>query len=61
MANYGSTTGVQALLPVLGTLSGSTTPTSTQVSTWLEEGAAVINRSIATAGDRKSTRLNSSH
>ena len=50
MANYGSTTGVQALLPVLGTLSGSTTPTSTQVSTWLEEGAAVINRSIATAG-----------
>ncbi len=50
MANYGSTTGVQALLPVLGTLSGSTTPTSTQVSTWLDEGAAVINRSIATAG-----------
>lgn len=50
MANYGSTAGVQALLPVLGTLSGSTTPTSTQVGTWLDEGAAVINRSIATAG-----------
>ncbi len=50
MASYGSTTGVQALLPVLGALSGSTTPTSTQVGTWLDEGAAVINRNLSSAG-----------
>lgn len=50
MATYGSATGVQALLPVLGTLSGSTTPTSTQVTTWLGEGYAIINRNLANAG-----------
>ena len=47
---YGATTGVQALLPVLGTLSGSTTPTSTQVSGWLAEASAIIDRHVTGAG-----------
>ena len=47
---YGTTAGVQGLLPVLGTLSGSTTPTSTQVSTWLTEASAILDRHVAGAG-----------
>ena len=47
---YGATTGVQALLPAIGTLSGSTVPTSTQVTTWLGEGSSVIDRHLSAAG-----------
>jgi len=50
MANYGSAAGVQALLPVLGTLGTGTTPTLTQVTAWLAEGQAVIDRNLASAG-----------
>lgn len=50
MAAYGTTAGVSALLPAIGTLSGSSTPTSAQVTAWLDEGAAVINRTLAGAG-----------
>jgi hypothetical protein len=47
---YGTTAGVQALLPVLGTLSGSTTPTSTTVSSWLVGASAIIDRHVSGAG-----------
>ena len=47
---YGSTTGVQALLPALGTLGNNTTPTSTQVTAWLSQGASIIDRHLAGAG-----------
>lgn len=47
---YGSTAGVQALLPAIGTLSGSTVPTTNQVTSWLAEGSARIDRALASAG-----------
>lgn len=47
---YGTTAGVQALLPVLGTLSGSTVPTSTQVSEWLTQASAILDRHVTGAG-----------
>jgi hypothetical protein len=47
---YGSTAGVQALLPVVGTLGVASVPTLAQVTTWLAEGDAIINRSLASAG-----------
>jgi hypothetical protein len=47
---YGTVAGVEAILPVLGTLSGSTTPTSTEVGGWLTEGSAVIDRHVTGAG-----------
>jgi hypothetical protein len=47
---YGSTSGVQALLPVVGTLGVASVPTLAQVTTWLAEGDAIINRSLASAG-----------
>jgi len=47
---YGSTAGVSALLPVIGTLGASSTPTSTQVSTWLTEASAIIDRHVTGAG-----------
>lgn len=50
MATYGSAGGVQALVPGVGTLSASTTPTADQVTQWLAEGYAVINRAVASAG-----------
>jgi hypothetical protein len=50
MANYGSTAGTQAIVPTLGTFGASSVPTSSQVSIWLEEGGARINRALATAG-----------
>lgn len=49
MASYGSTTGVGALVPAIG-LSGSTTPTTTQVTTWLEQGYSIINRRLTASG-----------
>lgn len=47
---YGSTGGVSALLPAVGTLGASSTPTSTQVSTWLTEASAIIDRHVTGAG-----------
>ena len=48
--NYGSLTGAQALLPTLGTLGSGTTPSTTQVTGWLEEASAIIDRMLTTAG-----------
>lgn len=47
---YGSTAGVQALLPALGTLGAGTLPTAAQVSAWLAQGAAIIDRHLTGAG-----------
>lgn len=37
-------------MPALGTLDGSSTPTSAQVTTWLNEGYAKINAALSAAG-----------
>lgn len=50
MATYGSETGVEALLPVVGDIDGSSTPNTTQLTIWLAQGYAVINRHLAGAG-----------
>lgn len=50
MATYGSTAGVQALVPSVGTLGVGSTPTATQATAWLAEGYAKINRTLANAG-----------
>ena len=48
--SYGSVAGVQALVPEVGTLTAATTPTSDQVTVWLGEAYAKINRALANAG-----------
>lgn len=50
MATYGSVAGVEGLVPEVGTLSSSTTPTTAEVTTWLGQGYAMINRAITNAG-----------
>ena len=50
MANYGSTEGVQAIVPALGLFSAGSSPTYEQVVSWLAAGYATINRAIAAAG-----------
>ena len=50
MATYGSIGGVRSIVPAVGVLSVSTTPTTTQVTTWLTEGYSLINQTIAAAG-----------
>ena len=47
---YGTTAGVQALLPVLGTLGTSTTPTIGEVMGWQNEASAIIDRHVTGAG-----------
>ncbi len=47
---YGSVTGVQALLPAVGWYGTGTTPTTEQLTAWLNEGAAQIDRSLAAGG-----------
>lgn len=47
MPTYGSTSGVNGLVPAWD---GSTTPASAQVTAWLAEAYAKINRALATAG-----------
>ncbi len=47
---YGTTLGVEALVPAVGPLDGSNTPAVQQVEAWLDQGAAVINRTLAGAG-----------
>jgi len=48
--SYGSVSGVSALVPVAGTLGSSSTPTSAQVTEWLTQASARIDRALATAG-----------
>ena len=50
MASYGSAAGVEALVPSVGTLGAGSKPTLVQVTAWLAEGYALINRAIASAG-----------
>jgi hypothetical protein len=50
MATYGSTTGVSALTPASYMTGQSNAPTDAQVTTWLAQGYATINRALATAG-----------
>lgn len=48
--SYGSIAGVSALIPVVGTLGTSSTPTSAQVMEWLTQGSARIDRALSSAG-----------
>ncbi len=50
MASYGSVAGVAAIVPHTVAVNQSTSPTDAQVTTWLAEGYARINRVIASAG-----------
>lgn len=50
MATYGSEAGVEALVPSAGNLNNSSTPKIAQVTAWLSQGYAVINRHLAGAG-----------
>lgn len=48
---YGSVAGVEALLPGMGSVyGGEAIPTSDQITAWLDQGAAIINRKLAAAG-----------
>lgn len=47
---YGTVAGVGALIPAAGTIGSSSTPTSTQVTTWLTQATSIIDRTLATAG-----------
>ena len=48
--SYGSLSGVSALVPVAGTLGATSTPTSAQVTEWLAQGSARIDRALSSAG-----------
>jgi hypothetical protein len=48
--SYGSVSGVSALVPAAGTLGTSSTPTSAQVTEWLAQGSARIDRALSSAG-----------
>jgi hypothetical protein len=50
MAAYGTIAGTQALLPAVGLFGVAGAPTEAQALQWLDEGAAIINRSLASAG-----------
>ena len=47
---YGSVSGVSALIPVVGTFGTSSTPTSAQVTEWLAQGSAKVDRALSSAG-----------
>ena len=48
---YGTTAGVNALVPAMGRLSASSTPVNTtMVADWLTQGSSVIDRTLAGAG-----------
>lgn len=47
---YGSPEGVQAMVPAVGVLSQTSTPTEGQVTAWLSEATAVIDRTLSSAG-----------
>ena len=48
--SYGSLSGVSALVPVAAPLSATSTPTSAQVTEWLAQGSARIDRALSSAG-----------
>lgn len=48
--SYGSVLGVSALVPAAGTLGTSSTPTSAQLTEWLAQGSARIDRALSSAG-----------
>ena len=48
--SYGSLSGVSALVPVAAPLSATSTPTSAQVTEWLVQGSARIDRALSSAG-----------
>lgn len=50
MATYGSTAGVSALTPASYTTGQINAPTDAQVTAWLAQGYAIINRALVTAG-----------
>lgn len=50
MASYGTVAGVAALVPHSVAVNQTAHPTDAQVTTWLAEGYARINRVIASAG-----------
>ena len=47
---YGTTAGVSALVPSVGTLGSSSTPTQARVTTWLQQASASIDRKLGSAG-----------
>ena len=48
--SYGSVSGVAALVPVAAPFGTSSTPTSAQVTEWLAQGSARIDRALSSAG-----------
>lgn len=48
--SYGTVAGVEALIPVAGSFGVATTPTTTQVTSWLAQGYSIINRTLSAAG-----------
>lgn len=52
MAGYGSVAGVEALVPAVAGagFDASSTPTSTEIDTWLDEAYALINAALSGAG-----------
>lgn len=48
---YGTVTGVEALLPAMGSAYGATAvPDGGGIQSWLDQGAAIIDRKLAAAG-----------
>ena len=48
---YGTIAGVEALLPGMGSAYTSTsTPLAPELTAWIDQGAAIINRKLAAAG-----------
>lgn len=47
---YGTTAGVEALLPAIAPLTAYSLPMLAQVTNWLTQGAAIIDRTLAGAG-----------
>ncbi len=50
MASYGTVAGVSAIVPHAVAVNQATHPTDAQVTVWLAEGYARINRAVASAG-----------
>lgn len=50
MATYGSEAGVEAMIPSAGDIGLASTPTTSEVGSWLEQGYAIINRHLSGAG-----------
>lgn len=50
MASYGSLSGVSALIPGAGDFNTTSTPTDSEVTTWLSQGYSRINRELSAKG-----------